>query len=212
MPLRVLLVERSSLIRAACRRMLQEEPDLSVVAEAANTGEAVATLSRQDVDVVVICATAEREAIRASAIAALRLAADVKIICVAHWTDPRDVDATLNAGALGCVELYDASDADVKRAVHLVHRGERYLSPGLSSASGAVELGREAGYERLTAREKEVLLRVAQSKSNREIARELNLSMNTVAVHRNKMMKKIGVRKATALAVFAAERGLLIRK
>jgi DNA-binding NarL/FixJ family response regulator len=94
--------------------------------------------------------------------------------------------------------------------VHLAHRGERYLSPGLSSGSEVNETG--SGYERLTTREKEVLLRVAQSKSNREIARELNLSMNTVAVHRNKMMKKIGVRKATALAVFAAERGLLIRK
>jgi DNA-binding NarL/FixJ family response regulator len=212
MPLRVLLVERSALIRAACRRLLQEDADLSVVAEASNTPEAVATLARQDVDVVVICATADKEAISGSAIAALRLAADVRIVCVAHWTDPRDVDATLNAGALGCVGLYDASDADLKRAVHLVHRGERYLSPGLSSASDPVQSGWEAGYERLTAREKEVLLRIAQSKSNREIARELNLSMNTVAVHRNKMMKKIGVRKATALAVFAAERGLLMRK
>jgi DNA-binding NarL/FixJ family response regulator len=82
----------------------------------------------------------------------------------------------------------------------------------LSSGGEVAETGWGAGYERLTRREKEVLLRVAQSKSNREIARELNLSMNTVAVHRNKMMKKIGVRKATALAVYAAERGLLMRK
>ena len=65
------------------------------------------------------------------------------------------------------------------------------------------------GYERLTPREKEVLILIARSKSNREIALDLNLSVNTVAVHRNNLMKKIGVRKATALAIFAAERGLL---
>jgi DNA-binding NarL/FixJ family response regulator len=65
------------------------------------------------------------------------------------------------------------------------------------------------GYERLTPREKEVLILIARSKSNREIAEDLNLSVNTVAVHRNNLMKKIGVRKATALALFAAERGLL---
>jgi NarL family two-component system response regulator LiaR len=100
----------------------------------------------------------------------------------------------------------------LKRAVHVVHEGGRYLSPGLPLGTPSREPGFESVYDRLTTREKEVLLRVAQSKSNREIARELNLSMNTVAVHRNKMMKKIGVRKATALAVYATERGLLLRK
>ncbi len=209
--LRVLLVERSALLRSAFRRLLQEETDIAVVAEASNAGDAAAMLSCQDVDVVVMCATTDRDATRVSEIATLRMAADVRIVCVAHWSTPRVADAILTAGALGCVELDDASDMDLRRAVHLAHRGDRYLSPGLSSATQIRESGWETGYERLTAREKEVLLRVAQSKSNREIARELNLSMNTVAVHRNKMMKKIGVRKATALAVFAAERGLLIR-
>jgi DNA-binding NarL/FixJ family response regulator len=210
MPLRVLLVDRSALARGAYRRLLEEEPDIAVVAEASSVAEAAVTLARQDADVAVICATVDRDAVRAPGIAALRMAVRIEIVCVSHWTDAHDVDATLRAGALGCVDLCDGSDLDLRRAVHLAHRGERYLSPGLSSGSEVHETG--SGYERLTAREKEVLLRVAQSKSNREIARELNLSMNTVAVHRNRMMKKIGVRKATALAVFAAERGLLIRK
>jgi DNA-binding NarL/FixJ family response regulator len=210
--LRVLLVERAALMRSAFRRLLQEEPDIAVVAEASNAADAAAILSCQDVDVVVMCATTDREVTRVSEIAALRVAADARIVCVAHWSTAQVADAILTAGALGCVELYDASEMDLRRAVHLAHRGDRYLSPSLSSATQIRESGSETGYERLTAREKEVLLRVAQSKSNREIARELNLSMNTVAVHRNKMMKKIGVRKATALAVFAAERGLLVGK
>ncbi len=210
--LRVLLVERSALVRGAFRRLLQEDAEISVVAEASNAGDAAAALSGRNVDVVVMCATADRGAIRTSEIAALRVAAGVGIVCVRHWTDSRDIDSSLTAGALGCVEVDDASETDLAEAVRFAHRSDRYLSPGLSSGPKARESGWDTGYERLTAREKDVLLRVAQSKSNREIARELNLSMNTVAVHRNKMMKKIGVRKATALALFAAERGLLVRK
>ena len=212
MPLRVLLVDRSTLRRSAFRRLLEEEPDVMVVAEASTAGDALPTLSHPGADVVVICVMVERDITRASEIAALRLAGDVRIVCVSHWADAREVDATLDAGVLGCVDLYDASDLDLKRAVHVAHEGGRYLSPGLPPGTTRSEPGFESVYDRLTTREKEVLLRVAQSKSNREIARELNLSMNTVAVHRNKMMKKIGVRKATALAVYAAERGLLMRQ
>ena len=211
MPLRVLLVERSAVVRTGLRRILEDEPEVEVIAEVSHPHEAVAALS-QGVDIVVVSATANREAVRVSAIASLRLAADVRIVCVSHWADARDVDAALRAGASGCVEVLEATDADLKTAVCLVGRGERYMSPGLSRSPSLGGSGWEADYERLTAREKEILVLIAQSRSNREIAHELNLSANTIAVHRNHIMKKIGVRKATALALFAAERGLLIRK
>jgi DNA-binding NarL/FixJ family response regulator len=97
----------------------------------------------------------------------------------------------------------------LKTAVCLVGRGEPYVSPGLLRSPSLGESGWQADYERLTAREKEILVLIARSKSNRQIAHELNLSANTIAVHRNHIMKKIGVRKATTLALFAAERGLL---
>ena len=211
MPLGVMLVERSALVRSGLRRILEGEADIIVVAEASNTGEAVAALTRTDVDVVVVSSIADREAIQTSAIASLRRAANIKIICVSHWADSRGVNDVLGAGASGCVEMFDATEADLKTAVYLVARGERYLSPGLTN--GVVsDSGWEADYERLTAREKEILVLIAHSKSNREIARELNLSANTIAVHRNHIMKKIGVRKATALALYAAKRGLLVGK
>ena len=212
MQLGVMLVERSALVRSGLRRMLEDEADITVVAEASSAGEAVAALSRTDVDVVVVSSTADREAIRTSAIASLRMAANIKVICVSHWADARDVESVLGAGASGCVEMFDATEADLKTAVYLVGRGERYLSPGLLDGGVVNAPGWEADYERLTAREKEILVLIAQSKSNREIARELKLSANTIAVHRNHIMKKIGVWKATALALYAAERGLLVGK
>ena len=126
----VMLIERSALVRSGLRRILEDEPDIAVVAEASNAGDAVAALSHTDVDVVVVSTAADRDAIQTSAIAALRLAANIKIVCVSHWIDSRDVDSVLGAGASGCVEMCDASDADLKTAVCLVGRGERYLSPG----------------------------------------------------------------------------------
>jgi DNA-binding NarL/FixJ family response regulator len=209
MPLRVLLIERSALVRAGLRRILEDEADIAVVAEASYADEGVAVLTLGGVDVVVVSATMDREALRAPAITSLRLAADVRIVCVGHWNDVRDVDNALAAGASGCVEASDATDADLQTAVCRAGRGEPYLSPGLSPSVTLGESAWETASERLTAREKEVLVLVAQSKSTREIAHELNLSANTIAVHRNHIMKKIGVRKATALALFAAERGLL---
>jgi DNA-binding NarL/FixJ family response regulator len=210
MALRVMLVERSALVRTGLRRLLDDEPDFAVVAEASDAQEAIEVLSHGGVDLVVVSASVVREAIHTSALASMRVVGDVKVICLGHWASDRDVESALAAGASGCVDVLDATDADLKTAICLVGRGERYLSPGLSRGPTTGESGWEADYERLTAREKEVLVLIARSKSNREIAHELNLSANTIAVHRNHIMKKIRVRKATALALFAAERGLLV--
>ncbi|HVQ16604.1 MAG TPA: response regulator transcription factor, partial [Vicinamibacterales bacterium] len=154
----------------------------------------------------------DREACRASAIASLLHAAKIGIVCVSHWTDARDAEAALNAGALACVEMRDALDVDLTKAVRLVSQGDRYVSPGLLAGTPANGSTFHVDDDLLTAREREVLVLIARSLSNREIARELSLSANTVAVHRNHIMKKVGVRKATALALFAAERGFIARK
>jgi DNA-binding NarL/FixJ family response regulator len=209
MRLRVMLVERSTLVRNGLRRILEEEGDIAVVADVGNRREALDALPTIIVDVVVISSAIDRDVCRPATIASLRSTADLGIVCVHHWANSRDVESALGAGALACVEISDALDSDFRNAVRLASRSERYLSPGLRAAMPVNGASVEADYERLTTREREVLVLVARSLSNREIARELNLSANTVAVHRNHIMKKVGVRKATALAVFAAERGLL---
>jgi DNA-binding NarL/FixJ family response regulator len=211
MRLRVMLVERSSLVRGGLRRILEEEGDIAVVAEVGDGREAGKALVTVTADVVVMCAAIDRDACRASTITAIRRAG-LGIVCVRHWADTRDVEATIAACGLACVELSDASDGDLRDAVRLASRSERYLSPDLLAATPVNGSSFTAGYERLTAREREVLVLIARSLSNREIARELKLSTNTVAVHRSHIMQKIGVRKATALALFAVERGLLARQ
>ena len=207
-----MLVERSTLVRRGLRYVLEEDADITVAAEVADGREALDALSRHAVGVAVICATIDREACRAPAVASLRAKADIGIVCVGHWADTRDVDAALAAGALGCVEMGAAVETDLRNAVRRAGQGERFVSPELLDGHAAGGSRGAADCGRLTTREREILVLIARSLSTREIARTLNLSVNTVAVHRNHLMKKIGVRKATALALFAAERGLLARK
>ncbi len=128
-----MLVERSTLVRSGLRRVL-EEGDIAVIAEAADVPEAIEALASHTVDVVVICTAVDRDACRASAIASLRRAADLGIVCVRRWADTRDVDAALSAGALACVEMSDALEADLRNAVRLVSQSECYVSPGLQAA------------------------------------------------------------------------------
>lgn len=212
MQLRVMLVERSTLVRSGLQRILEAEPNITVVAQAGDRREALQALARREVDVVVICATLDREACRPSAIASFQQATEIGIVCVSHWTPPLDVEAAFNAGALACVEMLSGLEADLREAVRQAANGHRYVSPGLRASTPVDGSSLHADYERLTVREREVLVMIARGLSNREIARELAVSANTVAVHRNHIMKKIGVRKATGLALFAAERGLLARK
>jgi DNA-binding NarL/FixJ family response regulator len=94
----VMLVERSTLVRSGLRRVLEDDADIAVVSEAGNGRDALEALTRHDVDVLVICSTVDREACRASAIAALRPTGDLGIICVNHWTNAVEVGAVLSAG------------------------------------------------------------------------------------------------------------------
>jgi len=211
MRLRVMLVERSTLVRSGLRRVLEHGTDIAVVCEARDARDALDALTRHDVAAIVVCSTMDREACRAPAIASLRQAGYVGIVCVSHWTETRDVEAVLSAGAAACVEISDALDTDLRHAVRQASQGKQYVSPGVLDGAPSNGSSVETDDKRLTTREREVLVLIAKSMSTREIAHELKLSTNTIAVHRNHIMKKIGVRKATALALFAAERGLVRR-
>src|SRR5262245_47564010 len=109
MALRVMLVERSALVRTGLRRLLDDEPDFAVVAEASDAHEAIEVLSHGGVDLVVVSASVVREAIHTSALASMRVVGDVKVICLGHWASDRDVESALAAGASGCVDVLDAT-------------------------------------------------------------------------------------------------------
>jgi DNA-binding NarL/FixJ family response regulator len=101
--------------------------------------------------------------------------------------------------------LKDAVDVDLPDAIRKIARGEKYLSPALQRAA----LDDDDTLSKITPRERQVLTLIAQGKSNKEIGFILNLSANTVAVHRANLMEALGIHKAAELVLYAVRKGLV---
>ena len=110
----------------------------------------------------------------------------------------------LDAGARGYM-LKEALDVDLAGAVKALAAGQQVIGPGVLAPSRAPD----PQYDRLTPREKQILELVAQGKSNKTIAALLNLSENTVAVHRTNLMAELGIHRTAELIVWAAKKGLV---
>jgi two-component system, NarL family, response regulator NreC len=137
-----------------------------------------------------------------------------KVLILSMYSDEQYVRNALDAGAKGYI-LKNAIENDLVRAVKAVAGGEQYLSPDLSGVliraikTGAFEKSVDP-YDKLTQREKQVLQLIAHGKSNKEIAVMLDLSVNTVAVHRANLMSALGVHKTAELVLFAVKKGLVL--
>ena len=118
-------------------------------------------------------------------------------------------------GAKGYM-LKNAIEVDLTRAVMALAEGGAYMSPGISNLvieglkAGSFEKASQDPYEKLTLREKEVLQLIAQGKSNKEIAVLLNISVNTVAVHRAHVMETLGLHRTAEIVLYAVRRGLIV--
>jgi len=140
---------------------------------------------------------------------------DTKILVLSMHSDPAYVRKAFEIGAKGYL-LKNAIEVDLTRAVLAIAEGGAYMSPGISNIvieslkSGSLTDASQDPYERLTLREKEVLQLIAQGKSNKEIASLLNISVNTVAVHRAHLMETLGIHRTAELVLYAVKRGLVL--
>ncbi len=199
----VLLVDDHALVRRGFRRLLEDDPSIAVLAEASNGEEAVRLATELRPQVVVMdCAmpgasglTATREILKARP--------ETAVLMLSMHSEDTLVRQAMEAGARGYV-LKNALDLDLAAAVTRVAGGERLFAPAPSPAPLQGERGRG-----LTARELEVLQHICDGLSNREIAEQLGLSANTVAVHRANIMNALGVHKAAELVVYAIKHGLV---
>lgn len=208
--IRVLLVDDHALVREGFRRILDDEPGITVVAEASGGAEAIARHRALEPDVVVMdLAMPEINGLHA-AIEMLRHRPDTRILILSMHADPQYVRNALDAGVTGYI-LKNANETELTRAVRAVAAGVEFLSPQLADAvgGGRGDGGIEDPFARLSAREVQVLRLIALGKSNREIAQILNLSVNTVAVHRTNLMATLGLHKAAELVLVAVRKGLV---
>ena len=200
----VLLVDDHNLVRRGFRRMLEDEPDIDVVGEAADGKEAIRLAKQLRPQVIVMdCAMPRMNGL----VATRRILADsasCAILMLSMHSEDTLVRQALEAGARGYV-LKNAMDLELASAIRRVAAGETVLEPGLARAA-SLKGERPAG---LTARELEILQLIVDGKSNKEIAEDLELSANTVAVHRANIMTALGIHKTAELVAYAIRHGLV---
>ena len=200
----VLLADDHSLVRRGFRRMLDDDPAIVVVGEAGDGEEAIA-LSRQLAPQVIVmdCAMPKASGLEATR----RILADspaIAILMLSMHSEPTLARQALAAGARGYI-LKSAIDLDLAAAVKRVAAGETVVDPALEHPAAIQGEGRHA----LSARELEVLQLICDGMSNREIAATLDLSANTVSVHRTNIMNTLGVHKVSELVAYAMRHGLV---
>ena len=202
--IRVLLVDDHALVRRGFRRLLEDDTDIQVVGEGSNGDEALRLTTELKPHVIVMDAampgTGGLEATRKI----LAKHPKAAIIMLSMHSEETLVRQALNAGARGYV-LKNALELDLAAAVKRVAAGEQVIDPALIKPD---PLPGERN-RRLTPRELEVLQLICDGLSNKEIAAKLELSANTVAVHRANIMNTLGVHKTAELVVYALQNGLV---
>jgi DNA-binding NarL/FixJ family response regulator len=200
----VLLVDDHSLVRRGFRRMLEDEPDINVVGEASDGEEAVKLARSLKPKVVVMdCALPGINGLQATR-KILQHAPETLVLMLSMHTEDTWVRQALDAGARGYV-LKNAMDLELGSAIRRIMNGETVVDGQLLQEQ-TLKGERNAG---LTPREVEILQLICDGKSNKEIASQLDLSANTVAVHRANIMDALGIHKTAELVVYAIRNGLV---
>jgi DNA-binding NarL/FixJ family response regulator len=200
----VLLVDDHTLVRRGFRRILEDEPDIIVAGEAGDGVEAIKLADELHPTVIVMdCAMPDMNGLDATR-QILAKNPQALVLMLSMHPEETLVRQALGAGARGYV-LKNAVDLELSAAIRRFANGETVLDSQLKRPA-PLRGGRHAG---LTPRELEVLQMIVDGKSNKEIASALDLSANTVAVHRANMMDTLGIHKAAELVVYAIRNGLV---
>ncbi|MEN3306102.1 MAG: hypothetical protein V7603_2304 [Micromonosporaceae bacterium] len=217
--IRVLLADDQALVRAGFRMLLESAPDIDVVGEATNGGEAVALARQLRPDVVLMdIRMPEVDGVTATR----RITGDgslsaVRILILTTYAEEENVFAALRSGASGFL-VKDTEPAGLLDAVRITARGEALLSPSVTRAVIARFTARAQPDDPappspqlalLTEREREVVQLVAAGLSNEDIAAKLVVSPLTAKTHVSRAMTKVGARDRAQLVVFAYESGLV---
>jgi DNA-binding NarL/FixJ family response regulator len=200
----VLLVDDHSLVRRGFRLILEDEPDIEVTGEAADGAEAVRLAQELVPNVVVMdCAMPNMNGLLATR-KILEQQPKTLVLMLSMHPEETLVRQALDAGARGYV-LKNAVDLELGAAIRRVMAGETVLDSQLSRPA-TLKGDRD---QHLTRREMEILQMIVEGKSNKEIATVLELSANTVAVHRANIMDALGIHKTAELVVYAIRNGLV---
>ena len=212
--IRILLADDHVIMRSGLRLLLERQPNLQVVGEAADGQEAVRLAAAEKPEVVIMdIAMPHLNGVEATRQIVTRDPETAVVILSMH-SDESYVLRSLKAGARAYL-LKDSAEADLIAAIHAIGEGKSFFSPGVRRIlkedymHQLAKLGVEDTYELLTPREREVLQLVAEGKSNKEVANLLNLSLYTVETHRTHILQKLNLHSVPELILYAVRKGII---
>ena len=221
-PIKVILVDDHSLVRAGIRSLIQNISGVEVIAEANNGRDAIRLIDELIPDLVLLdIAMPELNGLEVIS----RISKDnteTKVIILSMHTNEEYVVQALKAGAAGYL-LKDSAPNELEIAVNAVMKGETYLSPAISKhvvdnylrRISDVSTEKERGpdiFKQLTSRQREILQLIAEGNSTKEIANKLNVSIKTVETHRMQLMDRIGIHDVAGLVRYAIRMGIITVK
>jgi len=214
MPIRILLADDHTVVRDGVRALIERQPDMAVVGEAADGRECVRMAEEQSPDVVVMdIAMPNMNGIEATRrVLAANPRTEVVILSMHH--DESYVLRSLKAGAKGYL-LKDSLRSDIIEAIRAVTQGRSFLTRKVSrimQEDYVRQLERrnlDDSYQLLTDREREVLQLVAEGRTNKEVANLLNVSLTTVETHRTHILQKLGLHSIPELILYAVRKGIV---
>jgi DNA-binding NarL/FixJ family response regulator len=208
--MRLLIADDHGIVRGGLRLMLERQPDMEVVAEAADGAEAVALALRERPDICVLDVQMPRLTGLQATVEIRAQLPDVSVLVLSMHDDERYLYEALQAGAAGYV-LKREADTVLVDAVRAFARGEPFMTNAIER-SLVREWMQDDGTgprEPLTLREREVLKLIAEAHTNREIGEILHLAEKTVESHRANLLRKLGMRDRVELVRYAIRRGLI---
>ena len=213
-PIRILLADDHPVVRDGLRALLEREPDMAIIAEAADGHETVRLAEEHSPDVVIMdLAMPIMNGIEATRRIVAKSPHTAVVILSMHQ-DERYVLGSLNAGAKGYL-LKDSMRKEVIEAIRTVSQGRSFLTRKVSAMlqedyiSQLRRRGLEDSYELLTDREREILQLIAEGRANKEVASLLNISLTTVETHRTHILQKLDLHSVPELILYAIRKGII---
>jgi DNA-binding NarL/FixJ family response regulator len=213
--LRVLLADDHGIVRRGLKSLLETEPGLTVVAEAADGLEALRLCDEHTPDMLILDVGMPKLNGIEVAARAQKLENSPRVIILSMHSDESYILRALAAGARAYL-LKDATDEDLLPAVRAVAAGKPFFSPAVTAVLVEDYLrrlqakGLTDSYHLLTDREKEVLQLLAEGRSNKEVATLLDLGVSTVETHRANLMQKLNLHNTAEIVLYAVRKGIIV--
>jgi DNA-binding NarL/FixJ family response regulator len=203
-PVRVLIVDDHTLVRAGLCRLLQTFGGVLVVGEASNADQALELAVQHHPEVVLMDLSLPGRSGLEALSDIRRRVPQARVVMMSMHDDTAHVRDALDRGAVGFV-VKDAAPQELEVALRAAHSGQVFLSPQISTRMLAPMLGRErpTGIAALSPRQRQILRQLGNGRTTKEIAAELGISVKTVETHRARMMEALGCRRANDLLLLA---------